>query len=147
MKVMKGSEVGLLNGRLGKVLTRLVWAREMNAQWLVQGVVTKSGGQPWGGGRNTTNEDLPPKAEFTHLHWPIAEAHLKGKNMEKRRKGRHALPTAYHSSCVTRHRFCYQSPMKYFISNELVPRTLAGNGVRVVPPQGAQVPLLSSMVS
>ena len=35
---------------------------EMHAQRPVQGLATKSGGQPWGGSRNTKNEDLTPKA-------------------------------------------------------------------------------------
>jgi len=32
------------------------------AQRPVQGLVTRSGGQPWGGSRNTKNEDLTPEA-------------------------------------------------------------------------------------
>lgn len=50
--------------------------------------------------------------------------------MEKPMKSRCASSIAHYSSRVTRHRFCYRSPIEYLISNKLVPKTLAENGVR-----------------
>jgi len=45
--------------------------------------------------------------------------------MEKRMKGRHASFIAHHSSRVTRHGFCYRSPMEYLTSKGFIPETLA----------------------
>jgi len=66
----------------------------------------------------------------TWSRWPMEEAHLKGESMEKRMKGRHVSSIAHHSSRVTHHEFYYRSPMEYLISEGIVPKTLAENGVR-----------------
>ena len=64
-------------------------------------VVTNLVGQPWGGSRNTKNEDLLLEAECTRLHWPMEEAN----------EGPSCL--VYYSSRVTHHEFYYRSPMEY----------------------------------
>jgi len=53
--------MSLVEGQKEGAVTMEDGLAEIHAQRPVQGLVTKSGGQPWGGSRNTKNEDLTPE--------------------------------------------------------------------------------------